>query len=206
MLHTELVPAPGPQSKRLMVVLHGLGDSLEGYRWLPSALAFPWMNYLLVNAPDAYYGGYSWYDYMGDPAPGVRRSRELLFQLLDAQREGGFPTEQTVLFGFSQGCLMTIEMAARYPHLLAGCVGISGYAHQPDQLVKELSPVARQQRLLLTHGTEDPLIPIKLVRQHVEKLKASSLNIQWHEFVKEHTIAGMDELRVIREFVEHGCE
>ena len=45
-----------------MVMLHGLGDSIEGYRWWPEALGLPWLNHLLVNAPDDYYGGYSWFD------------------------------------------------------------------------------------------------------------------------------------------------
>ena len=54
MLTTELMPAAQRDSRRLMVVLHGLGDSMEGYRWLPSALRLPWLNYLLVNAPDEY--------------------------------------------------------------------------------------------------------------------------------------------------------
>ena len=43
----------------------------------------PWLNYLLVNAPDEYYGGYSWYDFIGEITPGVQRSRELLFELLE---------------------------------------------------------------------------------------------------------------------------
>ena len=66
-----------------MVVLHGLGDSTAGFRWLPEELGQPWLNYLLVNAPDNYYGGYSWYDFAGDMGPGVKRSREMLFELLD---------------------------------------------------------------------------------------------------------------------------
>ena len=37
-------------------MLHGLGDSIEGYRWMPEALDLPWLNYLLVNAPDANMG------------------------------------------------------------------------------------------------------------------------------------------------------
>src|SRR5215469_15363444 len=72
-------------SRRLWIMLHGLGDSIEGYRWLPQAMRLPWMNYLLVNAPDKYYGGYSWYNFAGQPGdivPGVERSRKLLFQLL----------------------------------------------------------------------------------------------------------------------------
>ena len=113
MLQTEFYKATDPASRHLMVVLHGLGDSSAGYRWLPGALQLPSMNYLLVNAPDAYYGGFSWYDLAGEPGPGVRRSRDQLFELLDQLRAAGFPTEGTVLFGFSQGCLMTIEVGMR---------------------------------------------------------------------------------------------
>src|SRR6266436_7443224 len=98
-LQSELIPARESGSRRLMVMLHGLGDSIEGYRWLPEALNLPWLNYLLVNAPDEYYGGYSWYDFVGDIGPGVARSRQLLRELLDAQRAKGFPAEQMVLGG-----------------------------------------------------------------------------------------------------------
>ena len=118
------------------------------------------MNYLLVNAPDPYYGGYSWYDFAGNQDEGVRRSRKLIFELLDAQRAKGFPTEETVLFGFSQGCLMTIDTGLRYPHLFAGLIGVSGYVHEPEKLVTELSPLAKQQRFLVTHGYQDPDHPI----------------------------------------------
>src|SRR5215831_19165751 len=144
MLHTELIPS-SHKSRRLLIMLHGLGDSIAGYRWLPSALNLPWLNYLLINAPDEYYGGYSWYDFIGDIIPGVTRSRKLLVELVDAQRAKGFPTEKTVLGGFSQGCLMSLEVGLRYPHRFAGIVGISGYVCEPDVLVQDLSPLARQQ-------------------------------------------------------------
>ena len=62
MLDTELIPAAEADSKWLMMVLHGLGDSMEGYRWLHRTLENPKLNTLLVNAPDDYYGGFSWYD------------------------------------------------------------------------------------------------------------------------------------------------
>ena len=51
-------------------------------------MALPWLNYLLVNAPDDYYGGYSWFD-LDNMAPGVQRSRKLLFDLLDDLRAQG---------------------------------------------------------------------------------------------------------------------
>jgi phospholipase/carboxylesterase len=204
MLHNELIPTGEPGSRRLMVMLHGLGDSIEGYRWLPEAMRLPWLNYLLVNAPDDYYGGFSWYDITGNPAPGVLRSRKLLFALLDDLRSRGYPTEQTTFGGFSQGCLMAIDLALHYPHRLAGVVGVSGYVFEPNKALEELSPMAREQRFLITHGTFDPVVPFERTRPQIKQLQAAGLRIEWREFAKPHTIAGEEELGVIREFVRAG--
>ena len=201
MLESDMIPARVAGSRRLLIALHGLGDSMEGYRWLPELLGFPWLNCLLVNAPDAYYGGYSWYDFAADPGPGVERSRRLIFELLWHQEAVGFPADQTILFGFSQGSLITIDTGIRYPKVLAGLIGISGYAHEPEKALREASPVLKEQQFLMTHGTQDPMIPIGPVRAQIATLKAAGLNIEWHEFVKEHTIAGEQELAVIRSFI-----
>ncbi|SPE51504.1 Phospholipase/Carboxylesterase [Verrucomicrobia bacterium] len=206
MLESEFIAAQDKGSRRLMIMLHGLGDSRAGYRWLPEALALPWLNYLLVDAPDAYYGGYSWFDFTGDIVPGVSRSRKLLLQVLEAQRQEGFASEETVLGGFSQGCLMAIEVALRYPRRFAGVVGISGYVCEPQKLIAELSPVALRQRLLITHGTEDPMIPLPAVRAQIKLLQSAGVQIEWHEFAKAHTIAGEEELAVIRNFICAGYE
>ncbi len=204
MLKSEFIPARDPASKALLIGLHGLGDSAAGWRFLPPTLGLPWLNCLLVNAPDPYYGGFSWYEFSGEERRGIERSRTLLFQLLDAQRAAGFPSEQTTLLGFSQGCLMTVDVGFRYPHLLAGLVGVSGYVHEPETLLRELPPMAKQQRMLFTHGTQDPMIPCAAVRQQVEQLKAAGLGITWREFVKAHTIAGEEEIGLIRDFVRGG--
>jgi phospholipase/carboxylesterase len=202
MLTTHFIPAAQPPSRRLMIVLHGLGDSLEGWLWLPAALQLPWLNFLLVNAPDPYYGGWSWFDI--ETGAGIAASRQLLFQLLDGLKE--YPAGQIVFSGFSQGCLMSIEVGARYPRRLAGILGISGFVHEPLELIRELSPVAREQRFLITHGTEDPMIPVQLARKQVAYLKKAGLNIEWREFVKAHNVAGEEELAVIRQFVRECYE
>lgn len=204
MLSAKLIPAREKASRSLLIALHGLGDSAAGYEFLPALLGLPWLNYLLVNAPDPYYSGLAWYDFTGDSRSGIERSRKLLFELLDAQRASGFPSEQTTLFGFSQGCLMTIDVGFRYPHLLAALVGISGYVHDPDELLRELSPVAKQQRMLFTHGTLDPLIPCAAAHAQVEQLKSAGLNITWREFPKAHTIAGEEEVDLVRDFLRDG--
>ena len=204
MLDTEFNPARKGDSKALMIVLHGLGDSTAGYHWVPGALDLPWMNYLLVNAPDAYYGGFSWFDFAGDFRPGVERSRKLLFELLDDQRAKGFPTRETTLFGFSQGCLMTLDVGLRYPHVFAGLVGISGFVFEGQELLRELSPVARDQRLLVTHGTADTMVPLQQTELAIKLLKSAGINVEWHVLEKDHTIAGQEEIEIIRRFIEAG--
>ena len=200
-LKTEFYPAAQTDSRRLFVVMHGLGDSVAGYRWVPVMMRLPWLNYLLVNAPDPYFGGFSWYDFAGDAAPGIARSRKMLFELLDQHRAKGFPTEQTIVSGFSQGCLMTWEAGLKYPHRFAGLVGISGYVFQHDKL--ELSPVAKEQRFLITHGRFDQLIPFADVKEQIQFMRRLGLQIEWREFDKAHTIAGEEELSVIRQFIEN---
>lgn len=204
MLHGEFIPAAEKNTRRLMIWLHGLGDSVEGYRWLPEGLRLPWLNYLLVNAPDEYYGGYSWFDYPDNMGPGILRSRKLLLQLLDGWRAKGF--DEVTLGGFSQGGLMTVDAGLRYPHRLAGLVDISGWIYEIEVLLKELSPAAREQRLLISHGPYDPVIPFAPVREQAQTLKGAGLKLEWHEFPKAHTIYGEDELSVIREFVRAGYD
>ena len=184
-----------------MIVLHGLGDSMEGYTWMRKELRLPWLNLLLVNAPDPYFGGYSWYDIHENPSPGVTRSRELLVRLLDEWKQRGHPTEETVLFGFSQGCLLTYEIGVRYPHRLAGLVGVSGYVFEPEELLRHRSPVAEHQKFFITHGTQDALLPIDKVRKQVELLQAAGLDLQFTQYPKEHTIHGQEEILAIRNFL-----
>lgn len=204
MLEHRLLPAADKNSRRLLLMMHGLGDSLAGYLWMPEVLRLPWLNYLLVNAPDDYYGGFSWFDIYGNIEPGVRRSRALVMEVLDAMRAQGWPTEQTVIGGFSQGGLMAIEVGMRYPHKFAGVMCISGLVCEPDKLIQELSPLAREQRVMATHGTLDAVLPLAVTKRQMRHLQHAGVNLAWHEFQKEHTIAGEEEITLVRDFISGG--
>jgi phospholipase/carboxylesterase len=203
MLQTKLVPAQNTRSRDLLIALHGLGDSMAGYTWIPEAIGNPNLNVLLVNAPEAYYTGFAWYDFGLDPAiaaPGVERSYRLLESLLQSTGEKGFPADRTILFGFSQGCLMSTETAVRYPHRLAGVIGVSGYVHDVHRLLKLASPVAREQKFLITHGSEDPLIPFADAKKDFDILKAAGFQIDFRAFSKTHTIVE-PEFSLFRSFI-----
>lgn len=214
-LHAVQQPAREPESRPLLLVLHGLGDTHRGWEWLPGELDLPWMNYLLVDAPDPYFEGRSWFglDLPGRPGgspadpPVVRpaevvRSRQALHALLDGCIAGGRAGGDLAILGFSQGCLMALEAGLRYPHRLAAVVGISGWVHEVDRLVQEAPPAARQVPVLMTHGTWDPLIPCAAVEPQARTLRAAGFDVAWQELAKEHTVDGRVEIGLIRAFLE----
>jgi hypothetical protein len=48
------------------------------------------------------------------------------------------------------------------------------------------------------------MVPFAKVREQIDLLKAAGLNLEFREFLKAHTIAGEEELDVIRNFVRAG--
>lgn len=185
------------KSQRLMIVLHGLGDSSEGFHRLQEELDIPSFNYLLLNAPDSYYTGYSWYD-IDAPRSGVERSRKVLADVIAQTQREGYPPDQTFLFGFSQGCLMTLEFGSRYSPALAGYIGISGYCLSPAAILREMSPAANNGNWLITHGTEDELLPVAVTRAQIRTLNDAGFAIDYREYAKSHTIDSRRELPEIR--------
>jgi len=99
---------------------------------------------------------------------------------------------------------MTIDVGLRYPHVFAGLVGISGFVFEPQELLRELSPLARDQRLLVTHGTLDTMVPLPQTEAAIKLLKSAGINVEWNVFEKDHTIAGQEEIEIIRRFIEAG--
>ncbi len=200
-LSSTFVPAKKSENQRLMLVMHGLGDSYEGYRFLPKFLDIPELNYLMVNAPDSYFTGYSWFDLFGDRAKGIERSKGLLFEALGEIREAGWKSKDIALFGFSQGCLMAMEIACFSPEVFGAVVGISGFIHGVERFPEQLSPQARKQSILLTHGTEDPLLPWQDSQKQAYALAGMGMRIQWKTYPKEHTIDPYQEVEDIRAFL-----
>jgi phospholipase/carboxylesterase len=188
-------------SAPLLVVLHGRGDSPDGFLWMPETLALPQLSYLLLQAPDDYYGGYSWYAMAPDQLPGILRSRELLAQVFAEVFKQGYRPENTLLFGFSQGCLMTLEYGGRALPKLRGYIGVSGYAYDADALAAESKPELKLADWLVTHGTRDDVLPIARTREQIHFLNQSGFQIEYQEYEKVHTIDEAEELPKIREFI-----
>lgn len=195
----KFIPARKP-SEKLMIVLHGKGDSIRPFRHFDEELNVPEMNYLLLNAPKRFLDGYSWY---GDPPyerEGVLKIREKLMQLLVQLELQGWESENIFLFGFSQGCLISADIGLNYPKRLGGIVGVSGYFHFYPRWRQQVSESALKTPWVFTHGRQDDLLKLDETKHGVEKLRDAGFDVDWIELDKEHVLTD-EEMPLIRNWV-----
>jgi phospholipase/carboxylesterase len=159
------------------------------------------LNYLLLNGPEPAYGGFRWFNWDGDPLADAIRSRKLLTEVFSATQRAGYVPEQTFLLGFSQGCVMALEFGARHNHALAGYIGISGFILDPRALLQDINPAVNVGNWLVTHGTQDEIVPIEKTRAQIQTLIDGGFKIDYREYTKGHDIDEQRELPEIREWI-----
>lgn len=185
-----------------MIVFHGRGDSLRPFKDFQTELNLKEMNFLLLNAPRKFMNGYSWYGEPPYETHGVTRIRQKVFQLLHELEAQGWKSSDIFLLGFSQGCLVSADVAIHYPKRLGGVVGVSGYFHFFPRWRSALSSQARKTPWLFTHGRKDDVLKIEDTKLGVQKLVSEGLRVAWFESEKKHVFSDAD-YPLIRNWVKH---
>lgn len=200
LFRSHFIPAQ-KASNKLMIVFHGRGDSMKPFKVFNQELGVKDINYLLLNAPRKFLDGYSWYGEPPYERSGVIKIREKVFKLLEDLQEQGWLAENIFLLGFSQGCLVSADVALHYPKKLGGVVGVSGYFHFFPRWRNKLNKENRQTPWLFTHGTKDDILAIGDTRHGVGKLQSEGLKVAWIESDKKHVFSDKD-YPVIRKWVK----
>jgi phospholipase/carboxylesterase len=178
-------PAAGGKPRRLVILLHGLGadgNDLIGLApyW---ARLLPTAEFLSPNAPfpcDMAPHGYQWFSSQ-DRSPeavlgGVRAAAPVLDAFIDESlAERDLTDGDLALVGFSQGTMMSLFVGLRREEPVAGIVGFSGRLLAPELLASELRS---RPRILLAHGTEDPLIPYSSLAAAETVLEAARVPVE----------------------------
>lgn len=192
------IPAEDSSSKWLVIALHGSGGSSQDFAGLEDVFKIPSLNYLYLNGPIRAYSGYRWYSDLG-----ARQDAYNTIQYaLDYAANQGYPHQKTFLIGFSQGAALAIEFGARYPHLLAGYIGISGRIENLPGIFSQGNPnIIQKGKWLITHGTKDYNLSIDIIRQQVEQLREGGFHIDYREYDKIHEFDAKNELPDIRNWI-----
>ncbi|MGR3323338.1 MAG: alpha/beta hydrolase [Pseudooceanicola sp.] len=162
----------GPQSgtvRSIVVFLHGYGANGADLLGIADVLMehMPDTLFVAPDAPESVPGapfGFQWF-----PIPwmdgsseeeaerGMMQAVDDLNAFLDALMvdEDVLP-EQVVLFGFSQGTMMSLYVAPRREDAVAGVVAFSGRLLKPELFAEE---VVSRMPVLLVHGDADEVVP-----------------------------------------------
>ena len=111
--------------------------------------------------------------------------------------------EQVVLFGFSQGTMMSLHVAPRREDELAGVVAFSGRLLAPELLADD---VLSRPPVMLIHGDQDDVVPVQSLPAAAEALQEAGWKDVYAHVMKgtAHGIAP-DGLSVALAFMRDKC-
>ncbi len=166
-LETKLIkPDYDNEIKNIVVLLHGYGGdgndiaqvSLNWKRFLPNTL------FVCPNAPEICSinpSGYQWFDLSQDEEEFIldeSKKNEIVLKnfLKEIKKEFGISNSKICLSGFSQGCMMSINVGLSSDEKYSGILGFSGKIISKKDLFQRMT---FKSETLLIHGENDDIVP-----------------------------------------------
>jgi len=109
---------------------------------------------------------------------GVKRSAEVVFDIIEGEIRNGIPSDRIIIGGFSQGAALALYCSLHCPQNLAACIILSGFFPEtrlPDPNILTNKEIPYFQ----AHGESDNILPLRYGLDTSEKLKQF---LKFHEF------------------------
>jgi phospholipase/carboxylesterase len=137
-------------------------------------------------------GSYEWFQItqVGKPDPTrLANALQVLDQFIDEILEA-YPVlaDKLYLLGFSQGSIVSLSYTLTKPQRIAGVIAQSGYIPHESGLQIDKDG-ARQKPFILTHGKQDPILPVDWARRSRDILHSLGADLEYHEFNMEHNVS-----------------
>ncbi len=182
--------AQSGKTKNVVIFLHGYGADGADLLGLADPLA-PHMPDTAFYAPDAperpagmpmgrQWFSIPWIDGSSEEesAAGLERAAEDLNAFIDKVIEDeGITASELILFGFSQGTMMSLHVGPRRTYKLAGIVGFSGRLLAPERLEAEF---VTRPPVLLIHGDQDDVVPPQSLNEAGAALQEAGFDVYSH--------------------------
>ena len=192
-------PSSENPPKQMIIFVHGYGadgnDLIGLANYFQSTL--PEAIFLSPHAPEACSmnpSGYQWFD-LTSTDPAVLWSKILvaadhLNEFIDSKLlEYNIAEENLALIGFSQGTILSYALGLNYPERFKKIIGFSGYIDEAMVFTKINNLNYSNLNLYISHGTQDPVIPVDWARKSIKILKEKNINHNYKEFDSGHTIS-----------------
>lgn len=210
------VSEPECTADACIIWLHGLGADGKDFTGIVNELGLPINHTVRFIFPSAPFinvtinngmlmrGWYDIYDlsrFTKEDSVGIRRSQELINDLINHELEQGIPSQRIMLAGFSQGGAMSLFAGLRCQQQLAGIICLSAYLPIMNSLAEEVALVNKQTPIFMAHGLFDPVVPYLLGHTAYEYLHNNHYNIEWRSYPMLHTLC-IEEIVAIGDFIK----
>ena len=188
-LKYKKIKASSGTAKKIVILSHGYGAdcndliSIGEYwqRFLPDIC------FIAPNAPTVCQinpGGYEWFDLMQTSLEKIKIEMQSSLSKLDHFIRGqllehNLSNKDLFLMGFSQGTMMSLQLALSYSEPVAGILGYSGKIFDFDELKKNIHS---KPPIFLFHGTDDTIIPLEEMYSSYEFLKDQLFDVNYKVF------------------------
>ena len=211
--HIEIEPETSARST--VIWLHGLGadghdfEAIVPELYLPedSTIRFifphvPMRSITINNGEEMR----AWYDFIPHSETAgtddILISASQIGQFIEREIDRGIPSEQILLAGFSQGGVIALHTATRFPERLAGILAISTYLHDFRGTETEMTDANLAIPVMMAHGTGDPMIPIMRAATSRENLTRLGYDVRWFDYPMGHQVCLEEVEEIARFFAE----
>lgn len=182
--------AASGETKSVVVFLHGYGANGADLLGLADPLSphMPDTTFIAPDAPETCVNnpmGFQWFPIPwldGSSEEAAKQGADQAHADIDAFldkviADEGITPAQLIVFGFSQGTMMSLRVVPQRDEPVAGIVAFSGRVLDPEGYgdhVKVRPPV------LLVHGDADDMVPVQHFNEAADVLKAAGFTVYGH--------------------------
>ena len=182
-----------------LVLLHGYGSRAEQWQQFVGTIQVPNDGRLIflqgpLRGPISGGRGWWWLNIEGHIPPGERIAD------FSTSNPGGIKVASRlvrnylddvdgpiVLGGFSQGAMLSAEIAFQTDQDLAALILLGGTTVNEAAWVERF-PGRRRLPIFIAHGRSDSVLPFAIAERFAQKLKAAGLNVTWFPFDGGHEL------------------
>ena len=184
---TIIKPQNDAEVKNVIILLHGYGGDGKDI----SMLSLNWKRYLpntIFICPDGYEKcsvnpqGFQWFDLTRDDPNYILeetiKAEKILNQFIsEVKNKFKLKNDKICLVGFSQGCMMSLNLGLTSDQEYGGIIGFSGKIINQEDLK---SRKKNSTKTLLIHGDLDQVVPINFMLETKDFLMRNGIEVQSH--------------------------
>ena len=181
---TAIFPEKDQEIKNAIILLHGYGGDGNDI----SALSLNWKRFLpntIFLCPNGHEKckinpiGYQWFDLsVDDPnyilEESLKAEEKIKLYIEEIKNEFKLNNQEICLSGFSQGCMMSINISLTSKENFNCVVGFSGKIINKENLLKRIKS---KPNIFLIHGDLDAIVPINFLLEAKDFMMRNNIKI-----------------------------